>query len=691
MSPSTVRLFLPAGLLLILTALPAQAQQPDASGAPPPPDQSLDFFAKAVRPLPDAFTCLPAGDLRPGGWIKAMLQQDMSEGFVGRLDQLVPRQFSDELFGTKRRLTPADRPPVGTQVLTGAEWELSMQWWNGETQGNWWEGYIRTAFLARDQSAISKAGEFVRHILATQDPDGYIGIYGPAMRYQHPGDNGELWCQTTLFRALLAYYEYSGDQAVLRAVVRAMDVTMARYNEGAANPFHVKKDYGGVSHGLMLTDVCDTLSRLTGEAKYIRYAVYLYREFSRYFINPQFADVRYAALADPSYKYIGHSAHTYEHLRSLLLAARATGYPELTSAYAAALRKLDHCLLPGGAGFGDEWLAGREADADHTAAEFCGMLELRNFYTSALQKSGETAWADKAETLTFNSMLGARDEHGHGITYCKTDNSYVLDRKSPRSGFTEDDVRYKYSPTHDDAAVCCNPNYGKSLPYYVSNMWMQTRDGLAAVLYGPMTLSTHWQDRSVEIEETTSYPFSDTVDFALKIDQPSEFTLRFRQPGWTKTAHAEAAGATVTSSEGYLLVRKIWRTGDHVRLILENEIQAVAVSKEQASLRRGAFVFALSIPSRTQETRRYTVGGFTDYLVLPTSEAYQGLVLDASQRRSDYGFKFVNATDGLNPWYGGQTFLTGTMLDAKTGRAIQAKLVPMGSTLLRKVTFAIHP
>ena len=691
MSFPSVRHHLPAGLLLILTALPAQAQQPDASGAPPPPERSLDFFAMPTKPLPDAFTNLPAADLRPGGWIRAMLQQDLSEGFVGQLDQLVPRQFSDDLFGSKRRMTPADRPPVGTQVLTGAEWELSMQWWNGETQGNWWEGYIRTAFLAGDQTAISKAEKFVRHILATQDSNGYIGIYGPAVRYQHEGDNGELWCQTTLFRSLLAYYEYSGDPTVLRAVVRAMDVTMSCYNEGSANPFHVKKDFGGVSHGLMLTDVCDTLARLTGDAKYSRYSVYLYREFSRHFLNPQFADVRYAALVAPNYKFIGHGAHTYEHLRSLLVATRTTGYAELASAYTSALHKLAHCLLPGGAGFGDEWVAGREADADHTAAEFCGMLELRNFYTSALQKTGEPSWADKAETLTFNSMLGARDEHGHGITYCKTDNSYVLNRKSPRSGFTEDDVRYKYSPTHDDAAVCCNPNYGKSLPYYVSSMWMQASDGLAAVLYGPMTLSTHWQGRSVEIQESTSYPFSDSVDFTLRLDQPVEFTLRLRQPGWVKAAHVEAVGAIVTASDGYILVRKIWKSGDRVRLVLENEIQAFSAGADQVALRRGAFVFALGIPSRTEDTRKYPVGGFTDYMVLPTSETYQGVALDAAQKGNGYGFKFVNTTDGQNPWYGGQTFLTGMMLDSKTSKPTEVQLVPMGSTVLRKVTFAIHP
>jgi DUF1680 family protein len=683
---------LPAGLTAVLFLLflagRAAGQQPvDPDRAPAPPAVSLAFFASPPRALPAAFTNLPLRDLRPDGWIRAMLQQDLSEGFVGKLDQLVPRLFDDDLYGAARRKDPTDIPLAGTQVPTGADWVISMQWWNGETQGNWWDGYMRTAFLTGDQAAIAKTGRFVRHILQTQDTDGYIGIYGPAMRYRHPGDNGELWCQTTLFRMLLGYFEFTGDEAVLRAVVRAMDVTMACYGEGAANPFAVKKDFGGVSHGLMLTDVCETLARLTGDAKYTRFAVYLYREFSRHFINPQFADVRYAALVKPDYPFIGHGAHTYEHLRSLLLAWRATGYPELAQAYAAALRKLDHCLLPGGAGFGDEWLAGKDASADSTAAEFCGMLELRNFYASALQKTGDVSYADKAETLTFNDMLGARYVDGHGITYCKTDNCYVLDRHSPKTGFKEEDPRYKYSPTHDDAAVCCNPNYGRDLPYYVSNMWMQAADGFAAVLYGPMTLSTRWQGTAVEIRETTNYPFSDQIDFILTLGRPAEFSLHLRKPSWSKVAKVEAAGATVTEGTGYSVLRKRWQSGDRVRLSLRNEIQVFPAGHEEVALRRGALIFALAIPARTQATRAYQVGGFTDFLVFPTSEAYRILALDAAAKERGYGFTYVNTAGDANPWYEGETCLVGTMLDTRNGNPVGVRLVPMGGTVLRRVTF----
>lgn len=680
MAPSSRR-----SVLSLFVALSAMVS--GRAAGPADPEPSLDFFARPLHPAAPAFTHLPLGELRPAGWLRRVMEQDLAQGFVGQLDRLVPQIFADDLFGAARRMSPTQVPPAGMPALTGAEWEISMQWWNGETQGNWWDGFMRTAFLTDDRAGMAKAAAFVRHILATQDADGYLGIYGPAMRYQHPADNGELWCQTLLFRTLLGYYEYTGDPAVLTAVVRAMDVTMARYGEGGVSPFAVRNEFGGVSHGLMLTDVCETLARLTGDAKYTRYAVYLYREFSRHPINPQYNDLRYAHLADPNRRFIGHAAHTFEHFRSLLLASHATGYPELRRAYANALHLLDSCLLPGGAGFGDEWLSGKTADPDRTAAEYCGMLELRNFYASALQKSGAAEFGDRAETLTFNSMQGARSADGKALTYCKTDNCHILDKKSPHSGFLEADPRYKYSPTHQDAAVCCNPNYGRNLPYYVGNMWMKAEDGLAAVLYGPVTLTTRFAGETLRIREETNYPFSDEIDFIFETGAAAELSIHLRKPGWAKAVSATAPGATVNDRGEYLVVRKAWRAGDRIRLSFQNEIQPVPQANGETALRRGPLVYALPIASRTETIRVYALGGFTDYLVFPADETIRTLTLDAAQPASHHGFTFVAAPPGSAPWYGPVPRLSGAMVDRKTGRPAEVSLVPMGTTVLRRVTF----
>jgi DUF1680 family protein len=315
------------------------------------------------------------------------------------------------------------------------------------------------------------------------------------------------------------------------------------------------------------------------------------------------------------------------------------------------------------------------------------MLELRNFYASALQKSGRASFGDRAEILTFNSMQGARSADGKGLTYCKTDNCYVLDKKSPHSGFTEADPRYKYSPTHQDAAVCCNPNYGRNLPYYVGHMWKKTADGVAAVLYGPATLTTPLAGGVLSVREETNYPYSDEIDFIFNSAPATAVSIHLRKPGWAGTVSAEASGATVTERGDYLVVRKRWAPGDRIRLSLRPEIQRHELPNGEAWLQRGPLVYALGIPSRSEDTRTYAGTGFTDYVVFPTEETFRTLAFEAAAPGQTFGFSFVPAPAGTMPWSEATPRLSGGLVDRSTGATKKVTLLPMGATVLRKVTF----
>ena len=78
-----------------------------------------------------------------------------------------------------------------------------------KTLGNWWDGYLRNAYMTDNKLAIDRINDIVKYVLSGQDEDGYLGIYSKKMRYQHKGSNGELWSQTVLFRMLLGYYEFT--------------------------------------------------------------------------------------------------------------------------------------------------------------------------------------------------------------------------------------------------------------------------------------------------------------------------------------------------------------------------------------------------------------------------------------------------------------------------------------------------
>src|SRR6185312_15483963 len=254
--------------------------------APPPP---LSGTAPNADPSPfaidgrraETFSPLPFGAVRPEGWLKDQIRENL-RGFTGHLDSLAPGLIlRDQIFGRDRLTRDVRKKDVG--VLAGGDPAAAVQylWWNSETQGNWRDGFIRSAILAEDTDMMGRAKAYVRAILATQDADGYLGIYDKDLRYHFDGENGELWSKTTLLRGLLAWYEYSRDATVLTSVERAVADVMRHYPAASAHPFVSKTpDVGGLSHGLMLTDVLESLYRITGRSVYLDYALFLYKDFS---------------------------------------------------------------------------------------------------------------------------------------------------------------------------------------------------------------------------------------------------------------------------------------------------------------------------------------------------------------------------------------------------------------------------
>ena len=637
----------------------------------------LTFFNSQKNPITPRFEQFPTGTVMPKGWILDMMKSDLNSGIVGALDELYPGIKSDDLYNSARRGGMEDIPEMGDLVLTGAEWEKSIMWWNSETTGNWWDGFVRHAFMTRNEEAMQQSHDIIDNLLASQDEDGYIGIYKPNLRYQHDGSNGELWAQTTAFRTMLAYYEFTKTEEVLNAVEKGMTLTMNAYSDEGKNPFYLKNAFGGVTHGLMLTDVCETLYRITGEQAYQDYATYLYRAFSTYSINRSFNDLRYPYLKERDSLFEGHGVHTYEHIRTMVNAYYNTGYPELKEAYNNMLHKLDPCILPSGAGHADEWILKLNADPNETAAEYCGMLELRNSYGSLIQKTGKIEFADAAEKLTYNAMLGARNADGTALTYSKFDNCHVIDGKHHDGDRSKEEPRYKYSPTHSEPAVCCVPNYTRNLTYFLDQMWMKASDGIVATMYGPSKLTTIINGVEISIEQITNYPLSDEVSFVFTAEQPVELTFYLRKPGWSQ--EMESNMELEQMDNGYYAITNEWNNGDTLQVSFSNNIELKTANNDEHYLQRGPLVYAYEIPHSEKTIKSYEGTGFRDYYCFPENDNHKHL------RLSDSKWSAVNDpyTKGF---YDSKLRLKGTVIDMNN-ELVNVELVPMGQTVLRRVTF----
>lgn len=625
---------------------------------------TLQFSMKApIEALPmEAYMQFPFGSIKPEGWLKVQMKQDM-EGILENLEDMIPELIQDPIYSTGRLTSKSKVKDLGNNKEGDAEGEEQYKWWNSETQSNWRDAYIRNAILLKDSLALDKVFAYVSDILKTQDKDGYLGIYAPEIRYHFNKENGELWSKATLYRGLLAYYEATGDTLVRNALIRAVDNVMENWPIYQSHPFDAGKEYnGGVAHGLTFTDVLDRIYQLTGNQKYRDYALFLYRDYSSHFSSE--SDAQLSNILDDDYKLSCHGVHTYEHLRPLIVSAYSTKDDSLKIALDKYLQKISMVTTPTGGAIGDEWIAGKKADPTHTGYEYCSLHELLDSYSVLLQKRGNKEVAEQIENIFYNAAQGARHPYRSGIAYLKTDNSFEM--LGTRNGYVEPDrkqTRYKYSPVHQDVAVCCVPNAMRISPYFIQKAWMQDNNGvLICHLLLPNTLETEIDGKKVRVKTETNYPNEHIFNFQITTEKPLQ--IKIRKPDWSTSV---SCSVPFKEENGYLWIECSQAGSMTISLEYFTKVRVIEDAAGHHYFAYGAQIFALPFESEEIEGRVYKEG-FCDYTYKPLNNEYYKYV-DNHEARYENGKIIV------------------TLFRERTGERVERHLVPIKQTILRQVAF----
>lgn len=607
---------------------------------------------------------LPFGSIKPTGWLKEQMKKDIN-GFVGNLDQIVPDLMNDPIYGKARLQKHSKAKNSGNLKSGDAEGDEQYKWWNSETQSNWWDGYIRNVFLLNDKNRITKVKKYVAAILATQDEDGYIGIYDKELRYKFNSENGELWSKATLYRGLLAYYEYTNDEKVFKAIERAVDNVIINYPINTSSPFNSGSSFnGGVSHGLTFTDILERLFYHTKNEKYRQYALFLYNDFSNTYQSE--ADVQLKNILNENYKLSSHGVHTFEHTRALIIATYASKNPELSIALMTYLERIKQAITISGGAIGDEWIAKRNADATHTGYEYCSLQEVLDSYCLLIQKTGNASVGDDIENIFFNAAQGARNPNHSCIAYLKTDNSFEM--KGTKNGEIEPDrkqTRYKYSPAHQDVAVCCNPNAGRITPYFIQNSWMKENDTtFVATLLMPNILQITINGNPLQIENNTAYPYQNVLNFKITQKHSSSFVLKIRKPSWVKSI---SSTENFKIENDYIVIDRKFSPNDVVSLTFETEVQVKKDNAGSHYFTYGALLYASPIIAKEITGKTY-LRNFIDI-------TYESLSKTRYTYKNNEIVKFING------------IIETKLINQNTNKQEKVTLIPFGKTILRQVSF----
>ena len=585
-----------------LYAGPASLRASAASAAVAPARGGL-YTPNAAPLAPTAFLRLPPGSVKPAGWLAGELELQL-DGLCGR--------YQD----TSHFL---DRSTTGWLVPSLVGWEEVPYWLRG---------YGDLGYVTGDATTLSDTASWIEGILATQASDGF---FGPAGLRTSLDGGPDFWPYMPLLQALRTHQEYTGDPAVVPALT-----SFFRYmNAQSGSVFSSSWISFRIADGL---DSVFWLYNRTGDDFLLTLADTMHASSANWLGN----------LPTP------HNVNLSQGFREPAVYAQRSGQSAMTQdAYQNYASIMDvYGRYPGGGFAGDENCRRGYTDPAQ-GFETCGIVELMASHELLGRLTGDPVWADRCEQLAFNMLPAALDPWGKGVHYITSANGIDLSNTPKSHGqFSNTFAMQAYMPGVDQYR-CCPHNYGMGWPYFTEELWVATTDdGLCAAMYAPCSVTANVAGgTSVTINESTGYPFTNTITLTLSLSAPTAFPLYLRVPGWCSAPSLTVNGQQVNAPVGpaYTAISRTWSNGDTVTLQLSSAPAVTTWSGGGAlSVSNGALEYSLRIGENYVQFAGNTE--FPEYEVHATTPWNYALDLPSSDPASALAFHAASGAIPASPF-----------------------------------------
>jgi uncharacterized protein len=567
-------------------------------------------------------------------------------------------------------------PDISYPFFSGTFWEgeeNSPAWFTWEQKAYWVDGAVRLALALGDEALLAKARPSLDYTLNHPSSTGFLGP-----KFLEFGDDfGGLnrWPNTVLNRGFMALADAQPAPAnVDRAKI--IDALHKHY-------LNDKVSYTSGNRNITNLEVILWCYERTGDRKMLELAQTTWDTYMKEAED----EIAAAAKGKPGRR--GFSMHTdlapsrvyadapieshgvsYAETSKLpAILYLYTGREEYRKFVVAAQRRIfDHHMLIDGIPSSSEAYAGKTALDEH---ETCDITDHAWAWTYVLQATGDGAWGDHIERACFNAHPGVTRTDWKGIQYFGSPNQVLAnlncDHETERWFGSR---RLSYQPNPAQLIGCCGGNVHRFFPNYVLNMWMQTKDnGLAATLYGPSTVTAKVgsENQQVQIKQITNYPFEEQIRFEIKSDRPASFALSLRIPAWCSAPHMKVNGASigpVQPRNGFVVLRRTYRSGDVVTLHLPMNVKASEWPNNGIGVERGPLVYALPIETKWTSVAEaaYSSEEFPTWEANPTGEWKYGVALDPRKVGAQVEVKHKPSAPNLEtsswPWSDAATVLT---------------------------------
>jgi uncharacterized protein len=528
-----------------------------------------------------------------------------------------------------------------TELLGGFQQRPGQQAWVGEHVGKWLHAATLAWVYTKDPALRAKLDRVATSLIATQQPDGYLGTYADGAHWAMGKDEKwDVWVHKYNLLGLLTYYTYTSNPAALEASKKMGELlvkTFGRPQEGETKlDLNERSTHVGMAAGSVLEPMV-LLYRATGEAKYLDFARFIVEQWEAA-NGPKIS----SQLATTGSVKLTANAKAYEMLSCLVGLCelyRATGEGKYLTPAINAWQDIaaNQLLITGSGSSKEHWTEPRQflSEAKHDIAETCVTVSWIQLNQQLLRLTGDARYAGELEKTFYNHLAAAQRPDGAAWAY-----------------FTAHDGEKPYK-TEQNCCTSSGPRGWALLPSFV---YMTSGDGIVVNFFTTSTALLKVNGETITVKQETAYPIDGTVAITVTVPKPMKFALRVRVPEWSTVTGVKAKPGE------YWLLRQTWSKTQTITLDFSLPVRVLSGTGGNAgkvALARGPQVLA------------------ADKLYNPELDALANVALLQKQPQFRSSTTYHDA-DG-QPVYETQAVVTQDGEKRKAGERVTLRLVPFAA------------
>jgi len=273
-----------------------------------------------------------------------------------------------------------------------------------------------------------------------------------------------------------------------------------------------------------------------------------------------------------------------------------------------------HSFATGGHGK-EEYFGKPDMLSDHVdgrTAETCNVYNMLKLTRRLFSLRPDAHYAEFHERALFNHILASIDPEDGRTCYM------VPVGRS---------VRHEYADMFRNF-TCCVGTGMESHALHAYGIYYESGDKLWVNLYAPSTAD--WADAGVKLHMDTDFPEGESATLKLTLDSPRQFVLTLRRPGWAGDGFSvkvngqpvpedviaplhdvpesgrQVADRRLQKSGSYVELKRTWKTGDTVELILPKtlRVEPLPDNRRRVAIMWGPLVLAGDLGPEQQNRQR---------------------------------------------------------------------------------------